>query len=225
MLSRYDRSGIALWTLTPGLYRPAGGVAVDDSGNAYIAGFSSVDRPRPESADRLTVVSYDPNGIERMRFRFDEPGGEFVRQVDVGPAGEVLVGGTGYAGFVAKIDFDSPELRVSIDIRPGSPVNPINLSSNGVVPVAILTAGSFDATAVVATSVCFGDWEDAAQRNCTEAHGGGHVEDADKDGDLDLVLHFEFARTGIDRGDTRACLTGQTHVGTVITGCDAIIVR
>jgi hypothetical protein len=224
-LSRYDRSGNQLWTFDPGLYRPAGGVDVDDSGNAYIAGFSSVNRPPPVSADRLTVLSFDPNGIERLRFRFDEPGGEYVRQLDVGPAGEVFVGGGGFAGFVAKIDFKSPEFRVSIDIRPGSAVNPINLSSNGVVPVAILTTGSFDATAVVATSVCFGDREDAAQRNCTEAHGQGHVEDADGDGDLDLVLHFEIARTGIDRGDTSACLTGQTHDGTVVTGCDAIIVR
>jgi Beta-propeller repeat len=224
-LSRYDRSGIELWTLDPGLYRPVGGVDVDDSGNAYIAGFSSVFRPRPGSADRLTVLSFDPNGIERLRFRFDEPGGEFVRQVDIGPAGEVFVGGTGFAGFLAKIDVNSPALRVSIDIRPGSAVNPINLSSNGVVPVAIVSTGSFDATAVVATSVCFGDRDSAAQRNCTEAHGHGHVEDADGDGDLDLVLHFEIARSGIDRGDTSACLTGQTSDGTVVTGCDAIIIR
>ena len=197
----------------------------DDAGNAYVAGFSSVDRPQPDSAHRLIVLSYDPDGIERLRFRFDEPGGETVRQVDVGPAGEVFVGGTGFSGFLAKVDFNSPELRVSIDIRPGSAVNRINLSSNGVVQVTILTTGSFDATAVVATSVCFGDREDASQRNCTEAHGRGHVEDADGDGDLDLVLHFEIAGTGIDQGDTSACLTGRTHDGTVVTGCDAIVVR
>ena len=224
-LSRYDRSGIELWTLDPGLYRPAGGVDEDDAGNAYVAGFSSVDRPQPDSAHRLTVLSYDPDGIERLRFRFDEPGGETVRQLDVGPAGEVFVGGTGFSGFLAKVDFNSPELAVSIDIRPGSAVNSINLTSKGVVQVTILTTASFDATAVVPTSVCFGDREDASQRNCTEAHGRGHVEDADGDGDLDLVLHFEIAGTGIDQGDTSACLTGRTRDGAVVTGCDAIVVR
>ena len=76
-LSRYDRSGTELWTLDPGLYRPAGGVDVDDAGNAYVAGFSSVDRPQPDSAHRLIVLSYDPDGTERLRFRFDEPGGEY----------------------------------------------------------------------------------------------------------------------------------------------------
>jgi hypothetical protein len=53
----------------------------------------------------------------------------------------------------------------------------------------------------------------------------GDVEDADGDGDLDLVLHFEIVRTGIDHGDTSACLTGQTHDGIVVADCDAIIVR
>jgi hypothetical protein len=211
-LRRYDRSGTELWTLSPGLYRPFGGIDVDSSGNAYIAGFS----------DRLSVVSYDPSGIERWRFDFSQAGGEYVRQVDVGPAGDVFISG---AGFIAKIGFGSSELSVSIDIRPGGAVNPINLSAKGIVPVAILTTSSFDATTVVAETVCFGDQEDAAARNCTEADGRGHVEDVDRDGDLDLIVHFEIAGTGIDRGDTNACLTGTTTDGIAVTGCDAIVVR
>lgn len=63
------------------------------------------------------------------------------------------------------------------------------------------------------------------ERDCTEAHGKGHLSDVDKDGDLDLLLHYETAQTGIDPGDTQACLTGDTFGGASITGCDSIKTR
>jgi hypothetical protein len=87
--------------------------------------------------------------------------------------------------------------------------------------VAILS-NSFDATTIDPRSVCFGDAENPSQRDCTEAHGKGHLEDVDGDGDLDLVLHFDTTATGIDRGDTQACLTGKTFDGTPIQGCDVV---
>jgi len=88
--------------------------------------------------------------------------------------------------------------------------------------VAILTTRSFDARTVNPSTVCFGDAENPSQRDCTEAHGTGHIYDADGDGDKDLVLHYEIQETGIDPGDTRACLTGSTYGGTAIEGCDSI---
>lgn len=114
--------------------------------------------------------------------------------------------------------------QVVIDIKPGSDPNAINTLSGGVVPVAILTSGSFDATTVDPSTVCFGDAEDPSQRDCTEAHARGHPQDADGDGDVDLVLHFETGQTGIDPGDTQACLTGLTFGGAPVQGCDAITV-
>lgn len=119
----------------------------------------------------------------------------------------------------------STTLAVSIDIRPGSDTNPINLTSNGVVPVAILSTASFDAIQVDASTICFGDAEDAAQRDCTEAHGKAHVSDVNGDGRQDLVLHFEIQQTGIDVGDTQACLTGKTISGQQFENCDTIQVR
>jgi len=47
-------------------------------------------------------------------------------------------------------------LPVEIDIKPGSYPNSINPNSNGVIPVAILTTPSFDATTVDPLSVKFG---------------------------------------------------------------------
>jgi hypothetical protein len=38
----------------------------------------------------------------------------------------------------------------------------------------------------------------------------------------DLLLHYETSQTGIDPGDTRACLTGKTFGNVSIEGCDSI---
>jgi hypothetical protein len=111
---------------------------------------------------------------------------------------------------------------VRIDVKPGATPNAINIPQGGLIPVAILTADGVDALAVTAASVCFGDAEAPAQRDCTEAHGTGHVQDVDRDRDLDLLLHYEVAETGIDIGDTSACLTGITGAGIHVYGCDSI---
>lgn len=115
-----------------------------------------------------------------------------------------------------------PARTVEIDIKPGSYPNSIRLSNRGVIPVAILSTEDFDATTVDPGSVCFGDAEEPAERDCTEAHGTGHVQDVDGDGDLDLVLHYETSQTGIDPGDTEACLTGETLDGVPILSCDSV---
>lgn len=112
-----------------------------------------------------------------------------------------------------------------IDVKPGSASTPINLESDGVVAVAVLTTASFDASALDARSACFGDDGDPNQRDCTEAHARGHVEDVDGNGSRDLLLHFELSQTGIDPGDSRACLTGRTSGGTSVEGCDTITVH
>ncbi len=61
----------------------------------------------------------------------------------------------------------------------------------------------------------------AGNGDCSEQHGRGHYEDGD--GDLDLVLHFETQQTGIEPGDDRAALTGQTFDGHEIVGGDDIV--
>ncbi|NIS81010.1 MAG: hypothetical protein GTO14_12565 [Anaerolineales bacterium] len=107
--------------------------------------------------------------------------------------------------------------HVNIDIMPGSDPNTINPRSKGVIPVAILTTDTFDATTVDPDTVAFGP--DGAEI----VHPSGHVEDVDGDADLDLLLHFRTQETGIQCGDTEASLWGETFDGTPIEGSDSIV--
>lgn len=105
-------------------------------------------------------------------------------------------------------------IEVSIDIKPGSFPNSINPDGRGVIPVAILTTGDFDATTVDGQTVRFGPAEAEAVRYA--------LEDVDEDGDIDMILHFKTQETGIQAGDTQAELTGETVGGQSIRGTDSV---
>jgi hypothetical protein len=90
-----------------------------------------------------------------------------------------------YGGTVDIGAFEEQPLSVQIDVKPGSDPNSINLSSNGLIAVAIFTTDDFDASRVDGSTVVFA--------------GAGAVhsalEDVDGDGDLDMVLHFQVQDT------------------------------
>ncbi len=103
-----------------------------------------------------------------------------------------------------------------VDIKPGSDPNSINVFNNGVIPVAILSSATFDATAVDVGSLAFGP--DGA----APIHRNGHMEDVDGDGLTDFVSHYRTQETGIAFGDVFACITGATEDGSGLFGCDDI---
>jgi hypothetical protein len=109
-------------------------------------------------------------------------------------------------------------LRVTIDIRPGAdPTASINPKSNGVIPVAVLTTETFDATVIDPATVRFG-------KTGTEAGSvQSALSDVNKDGRLDMVLHFHTQATGIACGDTSAVLMGSTFSDLPFVGQDAIV--
>jgi hypothetical protein len=102
--------------------------------------------------------------------------------------------------------------EVLIDIKTGSYPNSINLSSEGVVPVAVLTTEDFDASTVDPVTV---DFTGAAPLRWA-------WEDVDGDGDVDILFHFNTQELNLDENSTEATLNGMTHDGLVIWGVDTV---
>jgi len=107
-------------------------------------------------------------------------------------------------------------IPVNVDIKPGSFPNSINPRNKGVIPVAILGSARFDVTRVNPLSVRF------RPGAATEVHNRGHLEDVNRDGLLDLVLHFSTEAAGLTCGMTSASLIGSTTDGITLVGSDSV---
>jgi hypothetical protein len=107
-------------------------------------------------------------------------------------------------------------LTVNIDVKPGDTQPVVNLRSHGVVPVAILSTSTFDATKVNPLTVRFG-------KTGTEAapvHFS--LQDVNGDGLLDIVLQFGLQSTGLSLGENQVTLMGRSSDGTPFRGSSAI---
>jgi len=116
------------------------------------------------------------------------------------------------------IEFTSA-IIVAIDVRPGNSQNPINLKANGVLPVAILSTDTFDATTVnPETARLSGSLVNVKPRGKPQFHK------ADVNGDKveDIVLQFEIDKLELSVSDEQVTLTAQTSSGQHIRGVDAV---
>jgi hypothetical protein len=158
-----------------------------------------------------------------------------------------------YFGYVIESETIPPpsEIRVSIDIKPGSCPNPFNPKSQGRIPVAIVATEDFDPTtaadlstiqligvspidAEVIDSTQPGDYDPEDCYNCfnaddylTDSDGDG-VFSYEGDGNPDLVLYFDAQElvAAIAQAEKDACLEleliAETADGVPIVGSDSI---
>ena len=114
--------------------------------------------------------------------------------------------------------------EITIDIKPGSDLNNINLKSRGVVPVAVLTlttdgtTDGFDAGDVDPDTVEFAGTKPIRPIRWKLC-------DVDGDGDLDRLFHFdtqELFKNDLNEDSTDATLTGKTKDGIGISGTDTV---
>lgn len=103
-----------------------------------------------------------------------------------------------------------PVIEVAIEIKPES----INPRSRGVIKVVILSDSSFDATEIDPATIRFGAGGARVERSS--------FEDADSDGDLDLVLKIRTEQTGIRCGDRSVSLEAETFGGSRVVGEEPI---
>jgi len=127
-------------------------------------------------------------------------------------------------------------ILVDVDIKPGSCPNPLNVKSNGVLPVAVLGSEDFDVYSIDVASIRLADI--APIRSSFEDVGTPLV-DANEcecstegpDGFLDLTLKFETqsiveALGEVDHGDELVLeITGMLSDETPIEGSDCVIIR
>ncbi len=172
-------------------------------------------------------ISEDPLFVDR-------PGGDY----HLSPSSPCVNAGWNEAPGLPSLDMDGEgrifggtvdigadevwEVIVLIDIKPGVYPNVINLGSRALIPVAVLTGGGFDATAVDPTTLAMAGSPVAARGSKAKllfAHP-----DVDDDGDTDLLVLFDTRNLVLDPGATDATLTGQTYDGTMIQSSDSVVV-
>jgi hypothetical protein len=144
--------------------------------------------------------------------------GVFSVQNALFSSGNVTVNGTTVPRGTSE--FFTSVLSVDIDIKPGSDPNSINLSSAGVVPVAILSSATFDATQVDPATVSL-----AGAKVKLIGKGDKYscsAQDVNGDGLLDLVCHVVTADFLIETGESVAVLEADTFGGQHIRGEDSI---
>ena len=87
---------------------------------------------------------------------------------------------------------------------------------------AVLWTPSFDPALVRDVPLCFGDADNPSNRACSPVTLRGKFRDVNGDGHADKIWKWPASQTGIQSGDTSACIYGTTTDGRKIEACDSM---
>lgn len=119
---------------------------------------------------------------------------------------------------------------VSIDVKPGSYPNCMNINSHGVIPVAILGGPDFDVSSIDISTLSFAGLEvrvkgnDRPQCSVEDVSGDFTMPEGAPDGYPDLVCHFVDDENRWEPGERTATVTGQLNDGRSMEGMDDICI-
>lgn len=126
-------------------------------------------------------------------------------------------GGTGSDCFIYSVS----ARPASMEIKPGDGLNPINLTSKGKIPVAIMGGdcdGYFlDVTTINPSTVVFA--------GAPTLDMNGSPEDVNEDGTADFVYHFDTQQLELTEESTIACLTFQNSNGIYFEAYGEVTIR
>jgi hypothetical protein len=141
-----------------------------------------------------------------------------------GPSAIYAIGG--YGPFTNEVLAYSPVRIVSIDIKPGSDPNSINLGEQGLLPVAILGTQDFDVTTIDPDIIELGGVSLAERGSRKTPKLAYSLEDVDGDGFTDMIAFFDVQMLVTDGvlevTTTELELTATLDDGTPIKGTDSV---
>jgi hypothetical protein len=113
-----------------------------------------------------------------------------------------------------------PVIPVEIDIKPGSYPNSIKMRSAGVIPVAIVSSGAFDALTIKLDTISLSG---ASVRIVGRSEKSlCHEEDVNGDGLMDVICQVLTAEFMLEEGESVAILEAETLDGKPIRGEDSV---
>jgi hypothetical protein len=114
------------------------------------------------------------------------------------------------------------QVQTCVDIRPGAEPNFVNPKARGVLPVAVLSSKTFDATTLNPGTITLGGVPVKAAPN---GRPMASIADVNSDGLADVMLHFDLRAFSFARGEWSLELNGWTTTGVPVTGSDTVVCR
>jgi hypothetical protein len=217
------------WTSRPVGDSSLGHFIVDSTGNDGLTWWSAdpdlgAFNIQVSAGDQLSFISRFRNGSGFLR------GSDYGSTLAWHYPGNHYKSTSGYAywelseplvlGF--RVFVETGPTLVTIDIKPTSDTNSINLCSRGTVPIAILGSDTFDVYSVNTEDLRFSE-ASVKVVGKKDPNSLCSFEDVDDDIHYDLVCHFITADiAGIDGQSSVATVNGELFDGTQFAGTDSV---